>query len=108
MSSASGEVHAPRILLMEGNTADRREIAARYVDAAVPPMRLMCLLSANTRVQAIFVACLAGDPRLFWWFEIVALTAILIAGFTWHRMVEARLVRAPLSDHFLNEDFTRP
>ncbi len=85
-----------------------RALADRYVAAAVPPMRLMCLLSANTRVQAIFVACVTGDPRLFWWFEIVALTAVLIAGFGWHRSVEARLLQRPVHDQIFNKDFTRP
>ncbi|MES2338904.1 MAG: CDP-alcohol phosphatidyltransferase family protein [Pseudomonadota bacterium] len=87
-----------------------RAVADRYVVAAIPSMRLMCLLSANTRVQIIFLACIAGDPRAFWWVEIVALTAILIIGFTRHRMVEARLVRAQAGSSmtFINEDFTRP
>lgn len=85
-----------------------RALADRYVAAAIPPMRLMCLLSANTRVQAIFIACVVGDPRLFWWFEIVALTAVLIAGFGWHRAVEARLLRRPIQDQIFNKDFTRP
>ncbi len=85
-----------------------RALADRYVAAAVPPMRLMCLLSANTRVQAIFVACVIGDPRLFWWFEIVALTAVLIAGFGWHRSVEARLLQQPVHDQIFKKDFTRP
>src|SRR3546814_9849890 len=40
------------------------------------PMRAMMLLSANTRVIAIFCACLAGDPKLFWWFEIGPLTIV--------------------------------
>lgn len=85
-----------------------RALADRYVAAAVRPMRLMCLLTANTRVQAIFVACVIGDPRLFWWFEIVALTAVLIAGFGWHRSVEARLLQRPVHDQIFNKDFTRP
>lgn len=93
-----------------------RAFADRYLAAAVPPMRLMCLLSANTRVQAIFLACAIGDPRLFWWFEIVVLTAVLIAGFGWHRAVEARLLRRsahdpvtnPVTDYRFNKDLTRP
>jgi CDP-diacylglycerol---serine O-phosphatidyltransferase len=32
------------------------------------------------------------DPRLFWWFELVPLTAILVTGLVWHRAVEARLI----------------
>lgn len=65
-----------------------------YAEAAAAPMRLMRLLTANVRVLAIFAACLAADPRLFWWFEIVPLTAVLVIGLAWHRTVESRLLRA--------------
>lgn len=68
-------------------------VAQAYGDEAAKPMRLMSLLSANVRVFAIFLACLAGDPRLFWWFELVPLTAVLVIGLVWHRAVEARLAR---------------
>ncbi|MEN3749620.1 CDP-alcohol phosphatidyltransferase family protein [Sphingomonas sp. HF-S3] len=68
-------------------------LADAYRDAATPPMRLMSLLSANMRVYAIFLACIAGDPRWFWWVELGPLTAILLVGLIWHRRVEARLVR---------------
>jgi CDP-diacylglycerol---serine O-phosphatidyltransferase len=83
----------------------RHDDPARFVQgygaAAARPMRLLSLLTANVRVYAIFLACLAGDPLLFWWFELVPLTAILVIGLVWHRAVEARLVRSagtPLSD----------
>jgi hypothetical protein len=68
-------------------------LAQAYGRAASRPMRLMSLLSANVRVWAIFIACLAGNPRLFWWFELVPLTAVLIGGLIWHRRVESRLIR---------------
>lgn len=67
------------------------ELAQAYGARATGPMRLMSLLSANVRVYAIFLACLFGDPRLFWWFELVPLTGVLIVGLTWHRAVEASL-----------------
>ena len=58
----------------------------------------MRLLSANMRVFAIFLACFAGNPRFFWWFELVPLTVILVIGLFWHRAVEARLAgAAPVS-----------
>ena len=69
-----------------------RALARSYADSAVAPMRLMSLLSANMRVLAIFVACLAREPQLFWWFELIVLTAILVSGLVWHRAVEARLL----------------
>lgn len=70
---------------------DPAAFGAAYGEAATGPMGLMRLLSANMRVIAIFLACLAGNPRLFWWFELVPLTAILVIGLIWHRVVEARL-----------------
>lgn len=73
--------------------ADPRRLAQAYGEQASRPMRLMSLLSANVRVYAIFVACAAGNPRIFWWFEIVPMTAILVVGLVWHRLVEYRLVR---------------
>lgn len=73
---------------------DPRPFAQAYCAQAARPLRLMSLLSANVRVCAIFLACLAGNPRLFWWFEIVPLTAILVIGLLWHRAVEAGLIQS--------------
>ena len=73
---------------------DAERLAKAYGDQAAKPMRLMSLLSANVRVYLIFLACLIGDPRLFWWAELVPLTAILLIGLGWHRAVEARLIKA--------------
>ncbi len=70
---------------------------ARYARAAVAPMRLLSLETANVRIFMVFVACLAGDPRLFWWFEIVPLTAILLIGLAWHRRVERALLSSVIS-----------
>ena len=72
-------------------SADPLALGARYAAAAVPPMRLLSLLTANVRIVAIFIACLAGDPRIFWWFEIGPLVAILLIGLAWHRRVERTL-----------------
>lgn len=74
--------------------SDPARFGAAYGNAAVRPLRLMWLLSANVRVYAIFLACLAGNPRLFWWFELIPLTIILVIGLIWHRAVEARLAGA--------------
>jgi phosphatidylglycerophosphate synthase len=76
-------------LRRHGQPAD---FGAAYGVAALRPMRLMSLLTANVRVYAIFLACLFGNPRAFWWFELVPLTGILIVGVLWHRAVEARLI----------------
>jgi CDP-diacylglycerol---serine O-phosphatidyltransferase len=67
---------------------DGRLSAADYGDRAARPMRFMIPLSANTRVWAIFAACLIARPALFWWFELVPLTLIAVIGMVWHRRVE--------------------
>ncbi|WP_425228337.1 CDP-alcohol phosphatidyltransferase family protein [Sphingomonas sp.] len=71
-------------------SAAPQQMGAAYALAAVAPMRLMVALTANARVLTVFLACLFGMPRLFWWVEIVPLTVITIAGLTWHRRVEQR------------------
>ena len=75
------------------NHSGSARLACAYGAAAARPMRLMSLLSANVRVYAIFFACLAGDPRWFWWFELGPLSAILLLGLIWHRNVEGKLAR---------------
>lgn len=76
-----------------GGRENAADLATTYGARAVPPMRLMSLLSANMRVLAIFTSCLVGDPRLFWWFELGPLTLVLLTGLAWHRAIEARLVQ---------------
>jgi hypothetical protein len=67
-------------------------LAKAYAARAVGPMRLMILLTANIRVYAVFLACVVGNPHLFWWFEIVPLSIVTFIGVVWHRSVEASLV----------------
>jgi CDP-diacylglycerol--serine O-phosphatidyltransferase len=69
------------------------QLADEYGEEAARPLRLMSLMSANVRVWAIFLACAAGNPRFFWWFELVPMTALLIVCLVWHRRVEFRLIR---------------
>ncbi len=78
-----------------GQAKDPAALAGAYRERAVPPLRLMALLTANVRVAAIFVACFAGNPRIFWWFEIVPLTIVAIIGLVWHRRVERTFVHTP-------------
>lgn len=73
--------------------SDRNAIAAAYAARAAWPLRLMIPLTANTRVWAIFVACAMGNPLLYWWFELVPLSLVAVAGLAWHRKVEADLTR---------------
>jgi len=69
-----------------------RECGDIYRQRAARPLRLMIPLSANMRVFAIFLACISGRPLLFWWFEILPLSIILLLGLWWHRSVEKHLV----------------
>lgn len=89
-ANALDRVGAPCDIALERVPALR----ARYAALAVPPMRLMALETANARVLAIFVAVAIGNPFLFWGFEIVAQTLLLVAAVFWHRRAEARITRA--------------
>jgi hypothetical protein len=71
---------------------DPKPIGEIYGRRAAPILRFMALLSNNVRVILIFVTCLAGDPRWFWWIELVALTPVAAFGIWRHRRVEAALV----------------
>lgn len=71
--------------------ADPLAFGRAYAQAAAPVMKRMAWLSANVRVQAIFLACLLGDPQLFWAFEIVVLSAIATITIVRHRAVERAL-----------------
>ncbi|WP_242096243.1 CDP-alcohol phosphatidyltransferase family protein [Sphingomonas sp. CROZ-RG-20F-R02-07] len=86
---------------------DPRALGRAYGDAAVPPMRAMAWLSANVRVAAVFLACLVGNPRYFWWFEIVVLTPIAIATMIRHRRVEHGFVHGPAAA-FAGDDRLAP
>jgi len=70
---------------------DRLAFGRDYGCAAAPAMKAMSLLSANVRLMLIALACLAGAPTLFWWSEIVLLSAIAVATIGWHRRIEGRL-----------------
>jgi CDP-diacylglycerol---serine O-phosphatidyltransferase len=67
---------------------DPVQLGQAYAAQAVAPMRLMTLLTANIRVWTVFAACLLGSPQLFWWVELVPLTAVAVIGILWHRRVE--------------------
>ena len=75
--------------VLEGSD-DPVTLGERYATAAVPPLRFMALLSANTRVWTICIACLLGNPRIFWWVEIVPMMVVSVVGLAWHRRVENR------------------
>lgn len=70
---------------------DRAAFGRAYGDRAAPTMKAMALLSANVRVEALFVACLIGAPMFFWWFEIVVLTLVAALTIRRHRQIEMQL-----------------
>lgn len=72
---------------------DPRRIGDLYGRRAASTMRTMALLSNNVRVIVLYLACLAGDPRWFWWIELAPLTIIAALCMWRHRQVEAMLVR---------------
>lgn len=71
---------------------DPAALARAYGRRAAGPMRLMALLSNNMRVVAIYLACLAHDPRLFWWLELIPLSLLALAGVWRHRRREDALI----------------
>lgn len=71
---------------------DRVAFGQRYAAKAAPALKLMVPLTNNARVILIWLACLAGDPRLFWWIELGPLTLVAAAGILWHRRVERDFV----------------
>ena len=75
----------------ERRSGARDVLGPAYAAAAVTPLRLLLPLSQNMRMIAICVACLCGDPRLFWWYEIGPLSVLAIMGALWLRRIEARL-----------------
>jgi CDP-diacylglycerol--serine O-phosphatidyltransferase len=72
---------------------DRRALVTAYADKAAPALRLLNLLTANTRIVVLYLACLAGDPRLFWWIQLGPMTLVAVVGIAWHRRVETRIAR---------------
>ena len=67
----------------------------RYVHSTAPLLRRLSILSANNRTIAIALACLAGDPRFYWYWEIAALSAIALVMAARLRASEAAVIAAP-------------
>lgn len=51
---------------------------ALYREIFAPGVNSWSIMCANYRTIAIFIACIAGQPIYFFWFEIAVLTPILI------------------------------
>lgn len=74
-------------------SSDRHALGRAYAVKAAPALRLLALESANMRILAIWLACLLGDPRLFWWFELGPLTFVAIIGIALHRRAERAIIQ---------------
>lgn len=72
---------------------ERLALGRTYADRAAPALRFLALESANMRILVLWLACLAGDPRLFWWFELGPLTFVAVIGILLHRRAERALIR---------------
>ena len=80
-------------------SADPAAFGRIYAARAVAPLRAMIPLSANTRVIALYIACLIGDPRIWWWFELVPLSLLAVGVLIWHRRVEHRFAASGTPAH---------
>jgi hypothetical protein len=54
-------------------------------------LKQLSILSANNRTLAIALACLAGNPRLYWYWEIFALSLLAAVMAVRLRQREAQL-----------------
>lgn len=70
--------------------AERARMLADWRAKAAPRLMLLSPLSANGRTIAIWLACLAGSPFLYWIWELLALTLLALAGGHWLRQAEVR------------------
>jgi phosphatidylglycerophosphate synthase len=67
----------------------RANLLARWQQAAIPCLRLLGLLASNGRTTLILLACLAGNPAVFWWTEFLLMSLVAIAGALWWQRIEA-------------------
>jgi phosphatidylglycerophosphate synthase len=67
--------------LIDGALAAQPSKLPLYLAETAPLLRRLSILSANNRTIVIALACLAGNPRLYWYWEIIGLTlaALLLA-----------------------------
>lgn len=86
--AASMDRAAAPLDLHLAKAADRAGSTARYRTLAAGPMRAQLPLTANARVIALFLFCLAGEPKWFWWYQITFLSLVACVGIVWHRRVE--------------------
>lgn len=72
----------------------RAALLAAWRPRAARTLRAMSPLSANGRTVAIWIAALAGEPILYWAWEILALTLLSLAAARALRQAETAALRA--------------
>ena len=70
------KVSGPR--LIDHALAASPTLLPTYLAGSAPLLRQLSILSANNRTIAIAIACLAGDPRLYWYWEIGVLSLMAL------------------------------
>ena len=79
------------LTLQPGRMAQVRQA---YRDVFAPAVRRWSVMSANTRTVAIFAFAVLGRPIFYFWFEIVVLSAALVALLRWQRTRYALFFRS--------------
>ena len=62
-----------------------------YLHDTAPLLRRLSVLSANNRTVAIAIACLLGNPKLYWYWEIGVLSVLALVMARGVRAREARI-----------------
>ena len=76
---------------IDARLAANPALIENYIGVTAPLLRRLSLLSANNRTIAIAIACLIGDPRLYWYWEVAMLSALALAMALVLRRCEARI-----------------
>jgi phosphatidylglycerophosphate synthase len=71
---------------------DKPRLIEKYAASSTPALRAMAFLTNNMRVLLIWLACIAGNPGIFWWIELGPLTVLAAAGLWSLRRAETRLL----------------
>jgi phosphatidylglycerophosphate synthase len=79
---------------VDGMLAARPDRLPAYLQATAPLVRGLSVLSANNRTIVIALACLVGNPRLYWYWEIIGLSLIAAMMASRLRRREAALIVA--------------
>ena len=90
--NASERLLANRTRPIDLELRKRPQALPLYLEATAPLVRRLAVLSANSRTIAIWLACMAGHPAWFWWWELFGLTVFALALARALRRTEAQLV----------------